>query len=72
MLQEAEQTLTGRDVLISMLQDQLKKIENQYKQSLDDTQDFRLKYCIATKELSNLRIICEQVITNTYKALKIK
>ncbi|KAF2902866.1 hypothetical protein ILUMI_03324 [Ignelater luminosus] len=60
LLQEAEESVSSRDVLITMLQEQLKKIEDLYKQNLDDTQELRLKYCVRTQELSNIKKICEK------------
>lgn len=64
-LKEAEQSLSSRDVLISMLQEQLGKLEQLYKKHLDEYQDLRFKYCSTVQELSNLKKICEKVVKDS-------
>lgn len=61
-LQDAEQSVSNRDILISMLQEQLNKLEELYKNHLDEHQEVRFKYCLVTQEFSNLKKICEKVI----------
>lgn len=63
-VQEAEQTVSGRDVLIEMLQAEIKKLEERYKASIDDYELLRFKYCTVVQELSNLREIQKKVKMN--------
>lgn len=66
-LQEAEQSVSNRDILISMLQQQLNKLEEMYKKQLDEHQEVRYKYCSVTQEFSNFKKICEKVILFSFK-----
>ncbi|KAJ8935889.1 hypothetical protein NQ314_012605 [Rhamnusium bicolor] len=58
---ETEQTMSGRDVLIEMLQEEIKKVENLYKKSIDDYEKLRFIHCTTVQELSNLKEIHKKV-----------
>lgn len=58
---KSEKSDSSRDVIISMLQQQLKKLEELYKQHLDEHQEVRYKYCTTVQELKNLKTICGKV-----------
>ncbi|KAJ8922034.1 hypothetical protein NQ315_008674 [Exocentrus adspersus] len=69
-VKEAEQTVSGRDVLIEMLQEEVKKMEQRYKTSIDDYESLRFKYCTVVQELSNLKEIHKKLEKSTMKLQK--
>lgn len=60
LLEEIDQRIQTRDELIITLQNQLKKFENMCQKAFENTEHYRFKYCVVSKELNNLRKICSQ------------
>lgn len=58
---DSKQDLSNKDIFISALQEQVKKMEEMYKKKLDDSQLLRLKFCRTAQELSDLKKICHVV-----------
>ncbi|EEZ98751.1 CAP-Gly domain-containing linker protein 1-like [Tribolium castaneum] len=54
-LKEAEKTIANKDVIIKMLKQHVKKLEESYKQNLKETEDFRYKFCLASEQVKKLR-----------------
>ncbi|XP_018569764.1 uncharacterized protein LOC108909817 [Anoplophora glabripennis] len=69
-VKEAEQTVSGRDVLIEMLQGEIKKLEERYKTSIDDYELLRFKYCTVVQELSNLKEIQKKIEKSNLRLCK--
>lgn len=58
---DSKQDLSHKDIFISALQEQVKKMEEMYKKKLDDSQLLRLKFCRTAQELNDLKKICHVV-----------
>ncbi|KAB0794329.1 hypothetical protein PPYR_11168 [Photinus pyralis] len=70
LLEEAEYALANKDELIELLQNQLLKLENLYKESVNKMENYRYQFVVASKELENLRKICAQYKQNNDKLLR--
>lgn len=55
-LKEAEKTIANKDVIIQMLQEQVKKLEQCYKQNLKETETFRYRFYLASEQVTRLRM----------------
>ncbi|XP_022913184.2 putative leucine-rich repeat-containing protein DDB_G0290503 isoform X1 [Onthophagus taurus] len=62
-----KETSSSRDILIGMLQGQLKKMEDLYKKSLDEQQEIRHKYGRVVQELGTLKIITNKLEADNKK-----
>lgn len=62
IIQQAKHSGSNRDILINMLHEHLMKFEEQYKKTIDESQDLRFKYLTVMQELSTLKKILEKVI----------
>lgn len=58
---DSNQDLSRRDMFISTLQNQLRKMEDMYKRKVDDSQLLRHKFCRTAQELSDLKKILQIV-----------
>lgn len=64
-LKEAEKTIANKDVIIKMLQQHVKKLEDSYKQNLKTTEDFRFKFCLASEQVRRMRSCPSRVRQST-------
>ncbi|XP_044257763.1 centromere-associated protein E-like isoform X2 [Tribolium madens] len=69
-LKEAEKTIANKDVIIKMLKQHVKKLEESYKQNLKETEDFRYKFCLASEQVKKLRSCPIKQKENDLKELK--
>ncbi|KAG5895202.1 hypothetical protein JTB14_035374 [Gonioctena quinquepunctata] len=60
-LKENEQTVSARDVLIEMSQKEIQKLQNLYKNSIDEYEKLRFTYCSLVQDFTNLKHIYKKV-----------
>ncbi|CAH0559701.1 unnamed protein product [Brassicogethes aeneus] len=63
-LLDAEKTLENKNVLIEMLREQLKLMEERHKDTLDIKEQLRYKYCSIKQGFLKSKKICQKMVNN--------
>lgn len=71
VLKETEVTLQDKESLISILKQQIKKVEDSLKSTLDELQEISFKYSMTQQELNNLKQISEKVSYDQIHFIKV-
>lgn len=53
---ETEKNIASKDAVISLLKQQLSKLEESYKKNLIQTEKFRYKFCVTSEQLRRMKI----------------